>query len=169
MMDGQKTAFGPGNAFYAVSELDFQAPDFARIKDKDYQPAIEAGMEEQRREIRAIADDPAVATFENTVVAMERSGALFGRAMGGVWGGSRGRIRMRLYRGLGRYWLGSWRAHGDSILLDAKLFWRVKAVYARQEDLSGEDRRLLEVTYLGFVHAGGGVGGWGEGAAEGVE
>ena len=157
LMDGLKTAFGPGNAFYAVSELDFQAPDFARIKDKDYQPAIEAGMEEQRREIRAIADDPAVATFENTVVAMERSGALFGRAMG-VFGGIAGANTNATLQGVRQVLAPKLAAHGDSILLDAKLFGRVKAVYARQEDLSGEDRRLLEVTYLGFVHAGAELG-----------
>src|SRR4029077_15048567 len=67
--------FGPGNPFYAPSALPFQAPPFDRIKDGDYQPAIEAGMAEQRKEIRAIADNPAAPTFENTIVAMEKTGA----------------------------------------------------------------------------------------------
>src|ERR1700751_212085 len=69
--------FGPGNPFYAASALPFNAPPFDRIKDGDYQPAIEAGMAEQRKEIRAIADNPAAPTFENTIVAMEKTGALF--------------------------------------------------------------------------------------------
>src|SRR5580693_1237787 len=72
--------FGPSNPFYAPSVLPFQAPPFDKIKDSDYQPAIEAGMAEQRKEIRAIADNPAAPTFENTIVAMEKTGALFQRA-----------------------------------------------------------------------------------------
>src|SRR5258707_9522470 len=72
--------FGPGNPFYAPSALPFQAPPFDRIKDGDYQPAIEAGMAEQRKEIRAIAGNPAAPTFENTMGAMEKTGALFQRA-----------------------------------------------------------------------------------------
>ncbi len=64
--------FGPDNPFYAPSTLPFHAPPFDKIKDGDYQPAIEAGMAEQRREIRAIADNPAPPTFENTFVAMEK-------------------------------------------------------------------------------------------------
>src|SRR5271168_4998147 len=73
--------FGPDNPFYAKSTLPFQAPPFDKIKDSDYQPAIEAGMAEQLKEMKAIADNPAAPTFDNTVVAMERSGALFDRAM----------------------------------------------------------------------------------------
>src|SRR6202042_1640972 len=67
--------FGPNNPFYAPSTLPFHAPPFDKIKDSDYQPAIEAGMAEQRKEMKAIADDPAAPTFDNTVVAMERTGA----------------------------------------------------------------------------------------------
>ena len=66
--------FGPDNPFYAPSTLPFHAPPFDKIKDGDYQPAIDAGMAEQRREIRAIADNPAPPTFENTLVALERTG-----------------------------------------------------------------------------------------------
>src|SRR5437879_13845053 len=72
--------FGPANPFYAPSALPFQAPPFDRIKDGDYQPAIEAGMAEELKEMRAIADNPAAPTFENTIVAMEKTGALFQRA-----------------------------------------------------------------------------------------
>ena len=73
--------FGPTNPFYAPSTLPFHAPPFDKIKDSDYQPAIEAGMAEQRQEMRAIADNPAPPTFENTLVAMEKTGLLFNRAM----------------------------------------------------------------------------------------
>ena len=71
--------FGPGNPFYAPSTLPFQAPPFDKIHDGDYQPAIEAGMAQQLTEIRAIADNPAPPTFENTLVALEQSGRLLDR------------------------------------------------------------------------------------------
>src|SRR6202035_3828761 len=72
--------FGPSNPFYAPSTLPFHAPPFDKIKDDNYQPAIEAGMAEQIREMQAIADNPEPATFENTLVAMEKTGQLFQRA-----------------------------------------------------------------------------------------
>lgn len=73
--------FGPSNPLYAASTLPFQAPPFDKIKDTDYQPAIEAGMAQQLQEMKAIADNPAPPTFENTLVAMEKTGQLFTRAM----------------------------------------------------------------------------------------
>ncbi|MFY9676235.1 MAG: dipeptidyl carboxypeptidase II, partial [Terriglobales bacterium] len=69
--------FGPSNPFYSASTLPFQAPPFDKIKDSDYQPAIEAGMAQQLEEVRLIADNPAPPTFENTIVALEKTGQLF--------------------------------------------------------------------------------------------
>ena len=71
--------FGPSNPFYAESSLPFQAPPFDKIKDKDYQPAIEAGMAQQLAEVQAIAANPAPATFDNTFVPLEKSGRLLDR------------------------------------------------------------------------------------------
>src|ERR1700716_2640210 len=68
------------NPLYTASPLPFLAPPFDRIKDTDYQPAIEEGMKRQLAELDAIANDPAAATFANTIEAMERSGALLTRA-----------------------------------------------------------------------------------------
>ncbi len=75
------SAFGPSNPFYSPSTLPFHAPPFDKIKDSDYQPAIEAGIEQNITENNAIADDPAEPTFENTFVAMEKSGRLVDRVM----------------------------------------------------------------------------------------
>ena len=69
-----QAAFGPANPFYAPSTLPFHAPPFDKIKDSDYQPAIEAGIAQQLEEIRAIAINPAEPTFENTLVAIEKAG-----------------------------------------------------------------------------------------------
>src|ERR1700761_1482707 len=71
--------FGPSNPFYAASTLPFQAPPFNKIKDADYQPAIEAGIAQQMKEMDAIANNPAAPTFENTIVAMEKTGQLLNR------------------------------------------------------------------------------------------
>src|SRR5229473_4458375 len=78
--------FGPSNPFYARSTLPFHAPPFDKIKDEDYQPAIEAGMAEELSEIQAIADNPAPPTFENVLVAMEKSGRLLQRATAAFFG-----------------------------------------------------------------------------------
>ena len=71
----QGAAFGPDNPFYGPSTLPFHAPPFDKIKDSDYQPAIDAGMAEQRKEVEAIADNPAPPTFENTLVGAGESRA----------------------------------------------------------------------------------------------
>src|SRR5579863_7288691 len=78
--------FGPSNPFYAPSTLPFHAPPFDKIKDEDYQPAIEAGMAEELSEIQAIADNSAPPTFENVLVAMERTGRLLRRATAAFFG-----------------------------------------------------------------------------------
>ena len=60
-------AFGPSNPFYSASALPYQAPPFDKIKDTDYQPAMDVGMAEQRKEIDVIANNPAAPTFQNTL------------------------------------------------------------------------------------------------------
>src|SRR5258708_19693559 len=65
--------FDPSNPFYAPSTLPFHAPPFDKIKDEDYQPAIEAGMAEQLSEIQAIADNPPPPTFPNTILPIEKA------------------------------------------------------------------------------------------------
>src|SRR5436853_3919554 len=72
-------AFAQTNPFFNPSSLPFQAPPFDRIKDTDYQPAIEEGMKRQLAEIETIANRPEAPTFANTIEAMERSGALLTR------------------------------------------------------------------------------------------
>src|ERR1700722_9175067 len=106
--------FGPNNPFYAPSALPFHAPPFDKIKDSDYQPAIEAGMVEQLKEMRAIADNPAAPTFENTVVAMEKTGALLQRAQAafsGVTGANTNPVLEKVQRELAP----KLAAHNDAI------------------------------------------------------
>ena len=147
--------FGPSNPFYAPSTLPFHAPPFDKIKDEDYQPAIEAGMAEHMREMQAIADNPEPPTFENTLVAMEKTGQLFQRATAAfdaVSGANTNPLlqKVRADEAPRR------AAHDDAIYLNAKLFARVAAVYKQRESLKldPESLRLLEVTYDKFVRAG---------------
>ena len=153
-VEGQ-AVFGPANPFYKASTLSYEAPPFDRIKDADYQPAIEAGMEEQRREIRAIADNPAAPTFDNTLVAMEKTGVLLSRASQVFDTVTGANINLTLQAAQDA--LAPKRAaHRDAIYLDAKLFGRVKTVYGQRASLglSPDGLRLVEVTYRDFVHAG---------------
>jgi peptidyl-dipeptidase Dcp len=147
--------FGPSNPFFAPSTLPFQAPPFDKIKDEDYQPAIEAGMAEQRKEIQAIADNPAAPTFENTFVAMEKSGQLLQRASATFFAVVSANTNPTLQK-VRQIEAPKLAAHGDAIYLDSKLFQRVATVYKERESLklNPEQLRLVERTYEEFVHAG---------------
>jgi peptidyl-dipeptidase Dcp len=147
--------FGPSNPFYAPSTLPFHAPPFDKIKDEDYQPAIEAGMAEELSEIQAIADNPAPPTFENTLVAMEKTGRLLQRvraAFGAVTGANTNPLLQKVRTEEAP----KQAAHHDAVYLNAKLFARVAAVYQQRATLKldGESLRLLEVTYDNFVRSG---------------
>jgi peptidyl-dipeptidase Dcp len=147
--------FGPSNPFYAPSTLPFHAPPFDKIKDEDYQPAIEAGMAEELSEIQAIADNPAPPTFENTLVAMEKTGRLLQRARA-AFDAVTGANTNPLLQKVRTEEAPKQAAHHDAIYLNAKLFARVAAVYQQRATLKldGESLRLLEVTYDNFVRSG---------------
>jgi peptidyl-dipeptidase Dcp len=149
------THFGPANPFYAPSTLPFHAPPFDRIKDEDYQPAIEAGMAQQLAEMEHIANDPAPPTLENTFVAMEKSGGLLNRVLAVFRGVSDANTNPTLQSAKTAL-APKTAAHEDAIHLNKKLFQRVAAVYARREalKLDAESLRLVEVVYDEFVHAG---------------
>jgi peptidyl-dipeptidase Dcp len=146
---------GPSNPFYSPSTLPFHAPPFDKIKDEDYQPAIDAGMAEELAEVRAIADNPAAPTFENTLVAMQKTGQLLRRAMA-AFGAISGANTNPLIQQVQTDEAPKLAAHSDAIYLNAKLFERVAAVYKQRESLhlDAEARRLLEVTYDKFVRSG---------------
>ncbi len=147
--------FGPSNPFYAASTLPFQAPPFDKIKDSDYQPAIEAGMAQQRAEVKAIADDSAPPTFDNTIVALEKSGQLFNRVMQ-VFGGVTGANLSPELQKVQEIEAPKLAAHQDAIFLDSKLFQRVDAIYKQRESLGldAEGLRLVQFYYDQFLHAG---------------
>jgi peptidyl-dipeptidase Dcp len=147
--------FGPSNPFYAPSKLPFGAPPFDKIKDEDYQPAIEAGMAQELAEIDRIANNPAAPSFENTLVAMERSGRLRARASAAFSGVSQANTDPVLQKT--RTALAPQiAAHQDAIHLNKKLFERIAVIYKNRAamKLDPESLRLVEREYDEFVHSG---------------
>ncbi len=133
------------NPFFEVSSLPYHLPPFDKIKDADYMPAFEKGMQEQRAEIDAIAKSTEAPTFENTIVAMEKSGRLLTRVQKVFFNlnQSNGDDAMQKIEAEITPKLS---AHNDSILLDSDLFKRVEAVYAQKAKLKldPESAQLLE-------------------------
>ncbi len=141
--------------FYSPSHLPFQAPPFDRIKDSDYRPAIEAGMARQRAEIAAIAGNSVPPTFENTLLAMEKSGFLLDRAEAAFGAVSEANTNPAL-QAVKAVLAPKLAAHHDAIYLDEKLFARIASIYERRDSLKldPESRRLVELTYDEFVRSG---------------
>jgi peptidyl-dipeptidase Dcp len=150
-----QTAFGPSNPFYAPSTLPFHAPPFDKIKDGDYQPAMEAGMAQQLKEIQAIADNPAPPTFENTFVAMEKSGQLLTRVEETFNDVSQANLDNALEK-VRDIEAPKLSATQDAIFLNPKLFQRIATIYKERHSLKldPESLRLVEFDYKLFVHSG---------------
>jgi peptidyl-dipeptidase Dcp len=141
--------------FAAASTLPFHAPAFDRIKDTDYQPAIEAGMQQQIAEIDAIASNPEAPTFANTIDPMERSGALLTRAAKVFFNLAASNTSEALQK-IEAEEAPKLSAHQDAIYMNPKLFARVKALYDQRatSGLDAESRFLIERYYRNFVRAG---------------
>ena len=143
------------NPLFAASTLPFQAPPFDRIKDADYQPALEEGMRQHLAEVRKIADNAEPATFANTFEALERSGTLLTRATS-VFFAMTGANTNPALQAAEEALAPKLAEHGDSIHLDPKLFARVKSVYDQRDTLglTPEQKTVVEHTHDGFVRAG---------------
>ena len=144
-----------GNPFFVVSNLPYQAPRFDLIKNEHYQPALERGMAEQRAEVAAIANNPDAPSFMNTIVAMEKTGALLNRA-GAVFGNLAGAHTNPEIQKVQATLAPKFAAHQDAILLDGKLFARIKSLYDQRDSLGldAESKRLLERYHTDFIRAG---------------
>ena len=143
------------NPLTVQSDLPFQAPRFDRIQDSDYQPAIERGIAEQAAEMTRIANDPAAPTFDNTIVAMERSGRILDRAaqaFSAVVGANTNPTLDKVQEAVAP----KLAAHSDSIFLNPRLFARVKSLYDRRAalKLTPEQAQVLDINYNNFIHAG---------------
>ncbi len=149
------TAVQTQNPLLQASTLQYQAPDFSVIKDEHFQPALEQGIKEQYQEILAIANNPAAPTFDNTIVAMEKSGALLNRASSVFYNlaGSNSNPALRKIQG---EMAPKMAAHSDNINLNPALFARIEAIYNDRNNLglTPEAVRLVEVYHQRFIMAG---------------
>ena len=143
------------NPFFAESTLPFQAPPFDKIKDSDYQPAIEEGMRRQLAEIQLIANSADAPTFANTIEAMERSGALLNRVSKVFNGLAQANTNPTIQKVQSEE-APMLAAHQDKIYLNPQLFARVKSIYDRRDTLKLdlEAKYLVERYYRTFVRAG---------------
>lgn len=147
------------NPFLSPSTLPYQLPPFDRITNDDFVPAIEAGMAEQLKEAEAIAADPAAPGFDNTIVALERSGQLLERVERTFSNLNAANTNPTLQK-IEQDMAPKLAAHNDAIHLNGKLFDRVQALYDQRAKLGldPEAAYLLERYYKDFVRAGAKLG-----------
>ena len=143
------------NPFFAPSPLPFHFPQFDKIHNEDYKPAFEKGMRDSEAEIEAIANNPKPATFDNTIVAMERSGQLLTR-VARVFFSQAGTNTNDAMQKLQAEMAPKLSAHTDKMVLNGKLFARVQTVYDQRDKLGldAESKRLIERYHTDFVRAG---------------
>jgi peptidyl-dipeptidase Dcp len=141
--------------FDLPSPLPYHAPEFDKIKDSDYAPGFALGIKQQEAEIAAIAGNAAAPTFENTIVAMEKSGRMLDRVSDTFFNIQQANTNPALDK-VQNDVAPLLAAHQDSIYLNAKLFARVKAVYDARASrkLDAEALQLLTIYYRQFLHAG---------------
>lgn len=147
------------NPFMEPSALYLLAPPFDRVKDEHYLPAFEAGMKAQIAEVRAIADAKEEATFDNTIVALEKTGAILTRVRKVFFNLEAAHTNPEIQK-IKAEIAPKLAAHSDQIYLDAPLYARVEALYQKRDTLGLDpvSLRLLERYRLDFVRNGARLG-----------
>jgi len=151
-----ETASAPAreNPFAKESTLPFEAPDFTQIKDEDFQPALEEGMRIQLGEMQKIADQTDPPTFDNTLVAMEKTGRELNRVTKVLFAVAQANTNDTLQK-VQQEESPKLAAHRDAIFLNAKLFARVKAIYDQRDSFGDpQSARLAERYYKSFIRSG---------------
>lgn len=143
------------NPLMKASTLQYEAPNFTEIKDEHFLPAFAEGMKQHMVEVLAIANNPAPATFDNTLVALEKSGDLLTR-VSRVFYNLAGTDSNPERRKIQSEMAPKLAAHSDDINLNPQLFARIKSLYNQRSELGldAESLRLVEVYYQRFVRAG---------------
>ena len=152
---GSTPAAAGSNPLFVESTLPYHAPRFDLIRNEHYEPALEEGMRQHLAEIDVIAKQMTAPTFDNTIVAMERSGALLDRAAKAffaVVGANTNDTLQKIQDAISP----KLAAHRDAIYLNDQLYQRVRGVYDRLDGstLSAEQKRLVERYNRDFVRAG---------------
>lgn len=134
------------NPLLLPSALPYELPDFANIKPEHYREALDAGFAQQEDEIAAIVGNPEPATFENTILALEKSGSIL-RTAGNVFFNICSADSTDELLAMETEYAPRMSAHSDAITLNPQLFERVAAVYAARDQLDPEDAYLVERIY----------------------
>ena len=140
------------NPFFHKSTLEYELPPFSQINDDHYLPAFYAGMEAQRKEVDEIVAQPDV-TFDNTIVALEKSGQLLTRVANVFYNKSSSDTNDAI-DAIEAEIAPKLAAHSDAIKLNAPLFSRIQKLMEKQGSLSEEDAWILKKYYEDFVYAG---------------
>ncbi|WP_313113964.1 M3 family metallopeptidase [Aequorivita sediminis] len=143
------------NPLFSESTLPYGAPDFSKLNDDHYKPALLKGIEEQKNAVQAIANSEEEPTFENTVLALEKSGELLERASQ-VFYALTGSHTNETLQAIQEEMAPKFAAQNDMIYLNDKLFQRFKTLYDKRESLNldAESLKLLEEYYENFEIAG---------------
>ncbi|MDE2435083.1 MAG: M3 family metallopeptidase [Sphingomonadales bacterium] len=152
---GAASAQAAGSIFAEPSPLPFHAPDFSKIRDTDYQPAILEGIAKQQAEVDAIANNPDAPSFENTIEGLERSGQMLNR-VNSVFSALTSANTNDTLDKIDSETAPKLAALHDSIMLNDKLFKRVKALYDQRAslNLAPDQLQVLTLTYEGMVRNG---------------
>lgn len=143
-----------GNYFAEASTLPFGTPDFSKIKISDYLPAVKAGIEAQRAEIKAIVDNAEAPTFDNVIVAYQKSGALLSRATAAFFAVA-GADATKEIEDIEAEMMPLLSAWHDEVAFNQDFFNKIKAVYDNEyASLQGEDKKVLEEIYKSFSRRG---------------
>ena len=148
-------AVSDDNPFYTESTQPYQLPPFDRIEESHFLPAFERGMAEQLEEVAMIVGQSDPVTFDNTLVALERSGVLLNRVAATFFNLSSADTNEALDQ-IQAEVAPRLAAHTDQILLNGRLFERVRSLYEARDTLGldAESLRLVERHYVDFVRAG---------------
>lgn len=154
-LSGAQPAVSDANPLLTVSPLPLRYPQFDKLRDEHFAPALEQGMAEQLAEIQAIADNPAAPTFDNTIVAWEKSGRLLSRTttlLFSLLGADANPARQQLQTD----YAAKLAAQRDAVLLNPKLFARVETLYAARDQAApdAQAKRLIERYRRDMVRAG---------------
>lgn len=143
------------NPFLQKYDAPHGAAPFNKIKVEHYEPALLEGMKQQMAEVKAIIDNKQAPTFKNTILALEKSGALLSR-VGNIFYNILGAEKTDELQAVAEKMMPVLTEHGNNIGLNDKLFQRVKAVYSQKSKLklTAEESKLLQNTYDGFVRQG---------------
>ncbi len=143
------------NPFFVEYNTPFKVPPFDQIRPEHYMPAFEEGMAQQKAEVEAIVTNPKKPDFANTILALDRSGALLGKVSPVFFGLSSANTNEELQK-IQMEVSPKLAAHGDEINLDPRLFERVKVIYEnrKKEKLTEEQAYVLENMYKEFIRNG---------------